>query len=356
MTPGQHTEHAFEDRVEAELFAVGWSPAPRTFDAELGIDTGVLDQFIGATQQPSFDRLIELYGGDQPTAQRQLAQRVAAEIDARGVLDVLRQGVRDRGVQIELAYFRPGHTLAADALAGYLGNVLTVERQLHFSPRDPRLSVDMTLSVNGLPVATVELKNPNTGQNADHAIAQYRRRDQNEVFFAKRTLVHFAVDPDRAFIATRLRGQDTEFLPFNVGSNGPGAAGAAGNPPAEPGSYSVAYLWEQIWQRDNWLEILHRFIHVQAADRAGTRESPHASPRIFPRHHQWDAVRKMVAHARTNGAGHSYLVQHSAGSGKSNTIAWLSHRLSNLFDDGNKPVFHKTIVITDRTVLDRQLQ
>jgi type I restriction enzyme, R subunit len=356
MSPGAHTERAFEDRVEAELVDQGWSPAQGTFAVELGIDTGEMVRFIGASQGDSWERLVELYGGDRDTAQRQFAQRVAAEIDARGVLDVLRQGVRDRGVQIDLAYFRPGHTLAADALAGYLANVLTVARQLHYSMRDPLLSVDMALFVNGLPVATVELKNPNTGQNADHAITQYRRRDPNEVFFAKRVLVHFAVDPDRAFITTRLRGRDTQFLPFNVGSNGPGVAGGAGNPKADLGSYSVAYLWEQIWQRDNWLEILHRFMHIQASDRKGVRENPHTSARIFPRYHQWDAVQKMIAHARGNGAGHSYLIQHSAGSGKSNTIAWLAHRLSNLFDAGNQPVFHKVIVITDRLVLDRQLQ
>jgi len=141
-----------------------------------------------------------------------------------------------------------------------------------------------------------------------------------------------------------------------VGSNGPGVAGGAGNPPAAPGSYSVAYLWEQTWQRDNWLEILHRFMHIQASDQKGVRENPHTSQRIFPRYHQWDAVQKMIAHAQANGAGRSYLVQHSAGSGKSNTIAWLSHRLSNLFDSANQPVFHKVIVITDRLVLDRQLQ
>ena len=357
MNPGAYTERAFEDRVEGELLDGGWVRAQGTFSVELGIDTGEMFRFIGATQAKNWERLVGFYGDDRNTAQRQFAQRVAAEVDARGVLDVLRQGVRDRGVQIDLAYFRPGHTLATDALAEYRENVLTVARQLRYSPRDPHLSLDMAFFVNGLPVATVELKNPNTGQNADHAIRQYRLdRDPNELFFAKRTLVHFAVDPDRAFITTRLRGRDTQFLPFNVGSNGPGVAGGAGNPPAAPGSYSVAYLWEQIWQRDNWLEILHRFMHVQAPDRKGAKEGPHTSPRIFPRYHQWDAVQKMVAHARANGAGHNYLIQHSAGSGKSNTIAWLSHRLSTLFDAGNQPVFHKIIVITDRVVLDRQLQ
>ncbi|TMR93026.1 type I restriction endonuclease subunit R [Nonomuraea basaltis] len=357
MIPGSLAEYAFESRVEAELVARGWSRAHGTFNVELGIDPGEMYRFIGATQQKNWDRLVGFYGGDQATAQRQFAQRVAAEIDARGVLDVLRQGVRDRGVQIDLAYFRPGHTLAANALAEYDANVLTVARQLHYSVRHPHRSLDMALFVNGLPAATVELKNPNTGQSADHAIAQYRLdRDPNDVFLAKRALVHFAVDPDRAFITTRLRGNDTEFLPFNVGSNGPGVAGGAGNPPAAPGSYSVAYLWEQIWQRDNWLEILHRFIHIKVPDKRGVKENPHTSPRIFPRYHQWDAVQKMVAHAQANGAGHNYLIQHSAGSGKSNTIAWLTHRLSNLFDAGNQPIFHKIIVITDRVVLDRQLQ
>jgi type I restriction enzyme R subunit len=356
MSPGAHIEYAFEDRVEQELCEHGWEKAVGTYRAELAVDTGELFRFIGKSQQRSWDKLIELYGGDQETAQRQFAQRLVSEVDARGVLDVLRRGVKDRGVAIDLGYFRPGHTLAADALREYHANVLTVARQLHYSTRDTKKSVDLALFVNGLPVATVELKNPNTGQNVDDAIAQYRLRDADEPLFAKRAVVHFAVDPDRAFIATRLRGGDTEFLPFNIGSNGPGVSGGAGNPPAEPGSYAVAYLWEQIWQRDNWLEILQRFVHVQAPNKKGVRTNPHTATLIFPRYHQWDAVRKMVAHARIHGAGSNYLIQHSAGSGKSNTIAWLAHRLSNLFDDANQPVFHKTVVITDRTALDQQLQ
>lgn len=357
MSPGVHTERAFEDRVEYELIeACGWAKYDGGYRPELGIDTGDLLLFVSRTQQKSWERLIELYGGDQDVTQRQFAQRVAAEIDSRGVLDVLRQGVRDRGVQIDLAYFRPGHTLAADALAGYRGNVLSVARQLHYSTKDPQKSVDLVLLVNGLPTATVELKNPNTRQDADDAIAQYRRRDPNELLFTKRAVVHFAADPDRAFVATRLHGGDTAFLPFNLGSHGPGVSGAAGNPPAPDGSYAVAYLWETIWQRDSWLEILQRFVHIQAADRKGVRTNPHTADRIFPRYHQWHAVQEMVAHARAHGAGSNYLVQHSAGSGKSNTIAWLAHRLSVLFDDANQPVFHKTIVITDRVVLDRQLQ
>ncbi|TDU04183.1 type I restriction enzyme R subunit [Streptomyces sp. 846.5] len=358
MTRTPLSELDFEIRIEHELTDHhGWAPAdPRTFSPELGLDPTHLLDFITDTQTAAWNRLVTFYGNDVPTAKRQFAQRVAAEIDARGVLDVLRQGVRDRGVQIDLAYFRPGHTIAADALTGYNLNRLTLTRQLHYSAHTPRLSLDMALFLNGLPVATVELKNPNTGQNADDAIVQYRRRDANELFFAKRALVHFAVDPDRAFIATRLRGAETQFLPFNVGSNGPGISGEAGNPSAETGSYSVDYLWKTIWQRDNWLEILHRFVHVKAPDKLGAKENPHTAPRIFPRYHQWHAVQEMVTHAQQNGAGHSYLVEHSAGSGKSNTLAWLAHRLSNLFDAGNQPVFHKIVVITDRIVLDRQLQ
>jgi type I restriction enzyme, R subunit len=357
MSPGALGEQAFEIRVEDEVLRRGWVRGQRTYRAELGLDTGELFKFVGATQAKAWARLIQLHGGDPDTAQAQFANRVAAEIDARGVLDVLRQGVKDRGVQIALAYFRPGLLLAADALDDYNKNVLTVARQLHFSARDGSQSVDLALFVNGLPVASVELKNPNTRQNAEDAVAQYRRRDPNDLFFAKRTLVHFAVDPDRAFITTRLRGSDTQFLPFNVGSAGADHSGGAGNPATvRDDDYPVSYLWEAIWQRDNWLELLQRFVHIEAGDRRAGKVSPHASPRIFPRFHQWHAVQAMVSHARQHGAGRNYLVQHSAGSGKSNTIAWLAHRLSNLFGGDNQPVFHKVVVITDRVVLDRQLQ
>ncbi len=338
------------------MLANGWSRPEGAFDAELGLHTRELFRFISTTQPKQWKRLVEGEGGDEAEARKRLMRRVAVEINERGILDVLRQGVKERGIAFTLAYFRPGHTLAADALDGYQANVLTVARQVYFSKRKPQQSVDMALFVNGLPTATAELKNPGTGTNADDAIRQYRERDSNELFFAKRTLVHFAVDPDRAFVTTALRGAATQFLPFNMGTEGPGVSGGAGNPPAVGDEHAVAYLWDQIWQRDNWLEILQRFMHVELPDKKGVKVDPHTLPRIFPRFHQWHAVREMVAHARDHGVGHSYLIQHSAGSGKSNTLAWLSHRLSNLFDADNRQVFHKIIVITDRVVLDRQLQ
>jgi type I restriction enzyme R subunit len=357
MSPGTHTEHAFEDRVEYELLRRGWEAATGPYNAELGIHTGALWEFISKTQSKIWPKLLELGGGDQNTAMRQFALRVASEIDSRGILDVLRHGVNYRGVQMDLAYFRPGPTLPANSLEEYNANVLGVARQFHFSHRDPSQSVDFALFVNGLPVATIELKNPSTGQDAGHAIAQYRQRDPNDLFFARRTLVHFAVDPDRAFITTRLKGKGTRFLPFNVGSAGPGRAGGAGNQQGvRDDGYLVSYLWRDIWQRDNWLEILQRFMHVDVGNTKTGKVNPHTATGIFPRFHQWHAVQQMVAHAGEHGAGNNYLIQHSAGSGTSNTIAWLAHGLSSLFDDAKKPVFDKVIVITDRVVLDRQLQ
>ena len=346
-----YKEEQFEAAIEAELLAGGWFKGiPSHYSADLGLDTAELAVFIGATQAKPFKRLEAAYGGIE-SAQREFNKRVAAEIDKRGTLDVLRNGIKDRGVTIQLAYFRPGHTLAAGALDNYNANRLTVVRQLRYSAKTTD-ELDLALFVNGIPIATAELKNPLTNQNVDHAKAQYRKdRDPRELIFARRTLAHFAVDPELASVATRLDGENTVFLPFNLGSNGPGVSGGAGNPPAAPGAYQTSYLWRDIWQRDNFLELLQRFVHI-----ADPAKGPHASAIIFPRLHQWHAVSTMTAHAAENGAGHNYLIQHSAGSGKSNTIAWLAHRLSNLHDAANQPVFDKVVVITDRLVLDRQLQ
>ncbi|HEU5109713.1 MAG TPA: type I restriction endonuclease, partial [Micromonosporaceae bacterium] len=355
MSAHVYKEQAFEDAIEAELLDNGWERGLTKggYRPDLGLDTAELDTFVGRTQKRALDKLVNAYG-DLPTAQVELAKRVAAEVDKRGALDVLRNGVKDRGVTIQLCYFRPGHTLAAGALDEYRGNQLTVVRQLRYSEKTGD-EIDLALFVNGIPIATAELKNPLTGQDVEDAKRQYRKdRDPKELIFARRTLVHFAVDPHLVFLTTRLAGEKTRFLPFNVGSNGPGVSGGAGNPPAPADGYQTSYLWREVWQRDNFLELLQRFIHV-AVPRKG-KANPHTSPLIFPRYHQWHAVRRMVGHAAREGAGHNYLVEHSAGSGKSNTIAWLAHRLSNLHDAGNKPVFDKAIVITDRVVLDRQLQ
>jgi len=371
-------EARFEDAVVDSLHASGWEKGRAEFyRPELGLDTSELFWFIGATQAKVWEQLIVAHGGAN-AAQAEFAKLVAKEIDDRGALDVLRHGVKDRGVTIKLAYFRPSHTLARGALDNYKANRLTVTRQLHYSTKDPQKSLDLVLFLNGVPVATAELKNPLTGQNVEHAKAQYRQdRDPKELLFARRALVHFAVDPDLVFITTRLAGAKTRFLPFSTGSEGPGRSGGAGNPPAGPGAYRTSYLWEQVWQPDAWLDLIHRFLHVEDENakrgRAPVlrRGDARTKPLIFPRFHQWHAVRELTTHAASHGAGANYLVMHSAGSGKSNTIAWLAHRLSSLHTpEGlaetdaaaeaglgpNQPVFDKVIVITDRRVLDRQLQ
>ena len=218
----------------------------------------------------------------------------------------------------------------------------------YYSTKEPALSIDMVLAVNGLPVATAELKNHFTGQTVEHAVKQYKfDRDAKEPLlrWKVRALVHFAVDPDLAFMATKLEGKDTFFLPFNRG-RGTGA----GNPDNPVSGYRTAYLWEEVWAKDNWLDILGRFVHLEKTDKGKDKAL------IFPRYHQWDAVRKVLAHVRVHGTGENYLIEHSAGSGKSNSIAWLAHRLSGLHGADDVPVFNSVIVITDRRVLDRQLQ
>jgi type I restriction enzyme, R subunit len=345
-------ERLFEDAIEAHLVEHGGYEKGITsfFDPVLGLDTSELFAFIGKTQIKEWERLLALYGNDAENAQRGFAKRIAAEIDKRGTVDVLRHGVVDLGVTIKLAFFKPAHGLTPELLALYKANRVTVTRQLPFDPGSNK-TLDMALLVNGIPTATAELKNHLTGQTIEDAIKQYRTdRDPANVTLSRRALVHFAVDPDRVAMTTKLDGQKTRFLPFNLGHDG-----GAGNPPS-PNGHRSSYLWERVWTRDAWMDLLARFIHVERPPSGSPAAKKAAEVVIFPRFHQWDAVLDLENQARAHGSGHSYLVQHSAGSGKSNTIAWTAHRLSNLHNDNDNKVFDKVIVITDRVVLDRQLQ
>jgi type I restriction enzyme R subunit len=348
--PGVHKEVAFEDAIEAYLLAHDWHQGNNAFyDAENAVDTSELFTFIGATQPTEWEQLVTRHGGDQDTAQAKFRKLLCQELDRRGTLDVLRRGVKDQGVPIKICFFRPAHELTAQVAERYAANRCTVCRQLRYSP-ETQDELDLTLMVNGIPVATAELKNPLTNQTVEHAKHQYRfDRDPKDKLLSRRALAHFAVDPDLVFMTTRLAGKATQFLPFNRG----GADGSAGNPPHASG-YKTAYLWEEVWQRDAWLDILHRFVHVETDENTGKRKR--GGKVIFPRFHQWDVVRKVLADSKQNGAGHSYLIQHSAGSGKSNSIAWCAHQLAAVHDASNTKVFNKVIVITDRVVLDRQLQ
>jgi type I restriction enzyme R subunit len=345
-------ERLFEDAIQQHLLDNGGylKSLPSDFDRVLGLDPHQLFVFVEETQPFEWQSLVERYGNDPVQARQGFAKRLAADLDARGTVDVLRHGVVDLGVTIRLAYFKPAHGLTPELLVLYDANRVTVTRQLAY---DPKLSntLDVALLVNGIPTATAELKNPLTNQNVEHAIVQYRTdRDASNVTLSRRALVHFAVDPDRVAMTTKLEGQKTRFLPFNLGHDG-----GAGNPP-NPNGHRTAYLWERVWERDAWMDLLGRFIHVERPTSGSGAQRRAAELVIFPRYHQWDAVLKLEADAKAHGAGQNYLVQHSAGSGKSNTIAWTAHRLSNLHDAADTKVFDKVVVITDRVVLDRQLQ
>lgn len=353
-----HLELAFEDLIEKHLVDNGWERGtPATFDPGLGIDFDEMFTFIGATQQDAWDELVERRG-NRDIAQREFRKLLSKRIDEAGPLHVLRRGITDMGIDFRLAYFKPEHGLTPELVVGFRANRCTVVRQLAYSESDPHKTLDLALLVNGIPTATAELKNPLTRQNVEHAKHQYRNdRDPAEPIFS-RAVTHFAVDPELVFLTTRLARDDTVFVPFNQGSAGPGRAGGGGNPPPAGHRHSSAYLWEEVWQRDAWLEILHRFIHVEPKPPPGSRRNrmrERDGNLIFPRFQQWDAVRRLITDAQVQGPGSNYLVQHSAGSGKSNTIAWLAHRLAGLHADDQK-VFDKVIVITDRVVLDRQLQ
>ena len=319
----------------------------KDYDKVLCLDTGVLHQFILATQPKAWEQLVQHYGDD---AKERFFKRVAGEIEKRGTLQVLRKGIKDAGVRFDLAFFRPSSGLNEDLQNLYEANMFTVVRQLRYSTKNDN-SIDVVVFLNGLPLFTIELKNPLNGQNVKHAVAQYMQdRDPREPLLKfERCLAHFAVDPDHAYVATKLGGNKTIFLPFNQGWNR-----GSGNPPRKTG-FSTQYLWEHVWSKDSILELVQRFVHViEEEDDKGRKTGEKTL--IFTRYHQLDAVRRLVADARSKGPGNKYLIQHSAGSGKSNSIAWLAHQLSTLHDASDERVFDSIIVITDRRVLDRQLQ
>ncbi|MGC2207519.1 MAG: type I restriction endonuclease [Candidatus Dormiibacterota bacterium] len=344
-------EIGFETAIEVALITGGYVRSePSSFDPSLGVDPAELFAFIAATQAKDWASLASRYGNDDASARRGFAKRLTDEMDRRGSVDVLRDGVVDLGVTIRLAFFKPAHGLTPELEAHYQGNRVSLTRQLPFESNSHK-TIDLAILVNGIPTATAELKNPLTNQTIEQAIAQYRRdRDPRNLTLSRRALVHFAVDPDRAAMTTKLAGPATRFLPFNLGHDG-----WAGNPP-NPNGHRTAYLWERVWARDAWLDILARFIHVERPTEGTTAARKAAETIIFPRFHQWDAVLRLEAAAKAHGAGATYLVEHSAGSGKSNTIAWVADRLSSLHDETERKVFNKVVVITDRRVLDRQLQ
>ena len=351
--PGQHTEQAFESAIEYYLVTEGGYKKcdPEKFDRERGLFPQDVLSFIRETQPREWAYLENL---QKERAGEILLDDLCRALDSphEGCLSVLRHGFKCFGKLFRVAYFAPASGLNPDTQELYNANHLTITRQLRYSNRHGN-TLDVVLSLNGIPVVTVELKNPMTGQTWRHAVRQYKNdRDPNDLIFhfKKRTLVHFAVDTDEVYMTTRLWGKNTHFLPFNKGYNH-----GAGNPD-NPGGYKTSYLWEEVLERHSFLDILARFIHLQVEEKRLGGKRVKRETMIFPRYHQLDCVRKMVRASREEGTGNNYLVQHSAGSGKSNSIAWLAHRLASLYDERDEKVFDSVIVVTDRVVLDQQLQ
>lgn len=366
-----YQEKAFEDELCKHLEANGWlysatdhEPGAE-YDRERAIIPGDVLGWLADTQPAEVAKAIKAGTPGEAAARGALLDRLCKVLDTDitaggGTLNVLRRGFKHVSSKLAMCEFRPATTQNATTLAAYAKVRVRVMRQVYFSTRDKR-SIDLVLFVNGLPVATLELKTDFT-QSVATAIEQYKKdrapKDlgghvQPLLSFGKRALVHFAVSNDEVWMTTKLAGPKTYFLPFNVG-DGQGGKGNAANPLGS----AASYLWEQVLDRDAWLMILGKFCHVQTQQSrdpiSGAIEK--STTLLFPRYHQWDAVTKMVDHARANGPGHRYLIQHSAGSGKTNSIAWTAHRLARLFDADNAKVFDTVIVVTDRTVLDDQLQ
>lgn len=349
-----HTERTFQNIIKASLCAEGGYTEgdSTTFDAERGLFPSSIFRFIQSTQPDTWDALQRAYG---PKVEARVLERIMETKAKDGTLHLLRQGFRDITVgQVKLAYFQPNTGLNPETAARYAANILEVTDEVHHSTAKTADRLDLVLSLNGIPVATAELKNSFTGQTVEHAVKQYKsdRNPKDAVLaFKSGALVHFAVDGSDVFMTTKLARKATFFLPFNRGCDG-----GAGNPD-HPSGHRTAYLWEDVWAKDRWLDIIQRFIFLDRKEEKDDKGKLKVKETmIFPRYHQLDAVTSLIADARAQGAGQNYLIQHSAGSGKSNSIAWLSHRLAGLHDDQDNRVFDSVIVITDRRVLDAQLQ
>ena len=352
MANSIRTEQTFESAIIEHLAGNGWHEGnANNFNSEIALDKNAILDFIQTSQPEEWELLKSYYKED---VENKFIQRLIKELDLRGMLDVIRHGITDSGVKFKLAYFKPDSGLNPDTIKQYSLNKHYVTRQVYFSTKNKK-SIDLLLSLNGLPVATIELKNHFTGQRVKEAIEQYKTsRDPKELLFQfkKRAIVHFTVDPDEVYFTTKLESSGTRFFPFNKGYNN-----GAGNPPAKDyTTYRSAYFWEDILQIDSWSEIIGRYVHLQKEEYTVEGKKYYKETILFPRFHQLDVVRTLIVDSKIKGSGHRYLVEHSAGSGKSNSIAWLAYRLSSLYDEFDKKIFDSVIVITDRNVLDQQLQ
>lgn len=350
-----HTEQHFENEIEHSLLTEGGYQQgfAKDYEKSTALFPADVVAFIQTTQPKLWARLEMLF---KDKAQDELIKALNQELNIKGSLNVLRNGFRVANRTAKMAYFAPNSTLNETSQQQYDANIVKITRQVitEYNER-----IDMVISVNGIPVSTIELKNEMsaTGWTVEDAKYQYRkeRNPQGKLFeFKKRALVHFAVDTQEVYMTTKLEGEGTRFLPFNRGFND-----GKGNPPVE-NDVRTAYLWREVLRKDSLMELIGRFLHLSREERKIRTDSGFryitSESMIFPRFHQLDAVRKLIAHTKTHGAGKNYLIQHSAGSGKSNTIAWLAHHLASLHNAEDEKIFNSVIIVTDRVVLDRQLQ
>ncbi len=347
-----YTEEKFEDHIEKSLNSSGWKSLHYSeYDRNLCQISSELLTFIKESQEKEYEKLTQQYGSQTDD---KLCKRVCDEISKRGIVDVLRKGVKDHGSHFQLVYFEPKSGLNPEHQKLYGQNRFTVVRQLHFSPKNEN-SIDVSLFLNGIPLVTMELKNNLTSQTILDSEKQYRNRDTKELLLQfKRCIVHFCVDNDKVSMTTRIMGSKTKFLPYNKGIENP----------INPDGHKTHYLWDEVLQPKSVLDILENFVHVSVEidkeyDKTkGKIVDKKKEILIFPRYHQLTVIRNLRNTIREEGVGHNYLVGHTTGSGKSYSIGWLSHLLTSLYktkDDKNR-MFDTIIVVTDRKVLDQQLQ
>jgi len=335
-----------------------------TYDKERAIDMPVLISFIEQTQPKIWKRYTTKYGAK---SENQLYRTFQDDVSRYGLIYVLRKGISDHGMNIRFCYFAPASELNDELVKKYKANILSVTRQFAYSKLNNR-TIDMVLSLNGIPIVALELKNQITGQNIEDSKRQWREDREPKEFlfhFNNRILSYFGADLYEVAMATELKKEKTFFMPFNQGSNGAGKVGGAGNPAREDNGYVTAYLWQEVLRREMLLAILQRYISRQEEEKLSIIVDKHGKEKeitetsvkiIFPRYHQLDVVEKLVTDTSTNGSGKNYLIQHSAGSGKSNSIAWLTYRLAALHSTQQQNIFNTVFVITDRRVLNKQLQ
>lgn len=349
------SEKRFEQDIEIYFLNHGFRKVlPSTYDKEKMLFSDVLEEFVSTTQPKAWARYTKLYGA---SAVDKLTRRVNTAISESNVLDVLKKGIKDMGIEIKLCYFKPSSNLNQDLVKLYEGNICGITRQFPYSKNNNN-TIDTVLSINGIPLFAFELKDQLKGQDVNNAMRQWKEdRDPKEPIFkfGQRFLCYFAIDLYDAFMTTELKGEYTRFLPFNQGSNGAGNPGGKGNPKNDEG-YPTSYIWERVFSFDSMIDLIAKFITITEEKEEKNGKSYITKKIIFPRYHQYDVVKKILEDVKEKGAGVNYLIEHSAGSGKSNSIAWIAYRLASAFDNDDKYIFDSVIIVTNRIVLDSQLQ